>query len=186
MKKFILLALSLWVCLLLLIPQIGNAQGWERIYGNNKVFDVEAAPAANGEVFLLGEYLDLSPTGNVPFVHRIDTDGDIIWTYLDSLSASPDRYVMKIAGLSDGGAMITTGLSNTNGPLEPIMVQKISPTGQLVWTLEIPPSKIGFVENMMETSNGNMALFGSTWQDPIDIKIIGAIVVLVNNWESSI
>lgn len=175
MKKVILLFTLSLAALCTLIPQKGFAQGWERIYyGENLVPDGKSRLASNGDVLIIGTEENTSDN-NVPIIHRIDMESNIVWTYYDTAHAGLFVGGTAIIGTSDGGVVFTTEVGNNNN--KQIFLQKLTASGEFLWELDLGLDLIDHVENIIETSNGNIILCGVDQRtvSPTDLETFGVL-----------
>jgi uncharacterized repeat protein (TIGR01451 family) len=89
-------------------------------------------------------------------VMALDVQGDLIWNY------TADENLYKHFSVDPGGNILLFGNEDTYIPegLRNFHLQKVSPTGHLLWSVTYPISNDDYVDRVCPLSNGNYMLSG--------------------------
>jgi len=153
--------LKLLTCLLMLfISSSVYSQGWERLYddGHDETI-LNSSLSPDGGLVLGGSRHESIDTGE-PYIIRTNTEGDVLWSYLDTMELDTSSYVDGILAASDGSVFYTTLTSDLNSPNRSATFKKLSPTGEFLWSFVVPRGVVITNDGMIQLDDENIVLVG--------------------------
>ena len=150
------------------IDPTGKIVWWKRNRPAGEVFGAWVfgmLPTPDGGALVHGYSSNQSNLGNDEFYWKIDENGETIWlTYAGNSSSSFEPYRGKL--LQDG-SFIFAGTNPSNINNYEIYLQKISATGQKLWSKGHNTKNTGSMDGLEVTSDGGFLTTGySQWQIP--------------------
>ena len=142
-----------------------NPQGdtlWTRVFGGDTYpdigFDLEITP--EGEYLIGGIYRSSSLTGesNINLI-KLDANGNVIYNKILDYSGNQTLLALE---LSENGDMIAGGAIEYNEGFADIYVMKLDEGGDTIWTTSLEWEFVDIVNNLIESSDGNILVTGIT------------------------
>ena len=154
--------LSLLSCLLmLLISSSVYSQGWERMYDDGADEIMTDASLSPDGGLILGGTQYISVDSGRPYLLRTNTEGNVLWSYLDTMEVDSTNYVENVLAVSDGSVFYTTLSSDGNTFTDPMKLKKLTPEGTFLWSLPVPQNVVSNAWDMIELDDGNIVLVGT-------------------------
>ena len=151
--------------LLLLLPLLSNAQGWEKTYDAGYDERIYAADnTLDGGVIMAGIQTDNLNDIEYPSLYKTDADGNLQWEFYDTLFSATAINLANVLSTSDGNYLLSA-LYGSTFPLSEAIVRKINSTGDMLWSHDLATFLLDYTIAMAETNDEEYVLVG-TYESP--------------------
>ncbi|MEM9527579.1 MAG: hypothetical protein AAGA31_13275, partial [Bacteroidota bacterium] len=148
--------------LLLKLDERGN-QVFAKVYGEDGLDEQgQQIIQVPGEGYLITGYRKMAGSSNKQVLAiKVDEDGNVVWRA--TVGESDDNQGIGAVLGSNGGFIIGANVKKERNPSNDIAFYGLSATGEMLWSKTFgTDTKNEQIEDIIRTSDGNIALVGST------------------------
>lgn len=131
---------------------------WNRRYGGTADDRAQDVVRTSDNCFAIAGYGGiLGPTGRQMLLLKINANGDTLWTrYYGNIATEQANAIIET---NDGGYLLA-GWKSALGGEEQAFIVKTNSTGQMVWAREYGGLGAEFIEDVVETNEGDFVFLG--------------------------
>lgn len=153
--------------LFLLTQKITAQTTFEKLFSQVSTDAFRSVEKVSSGGYILGGYTaDSTANDTDAFVVRMNVNGDTVWTLRYNGSSSKKDLIYHIIESADGNFLACGYTTSTTSLTEDVLYMKIDANGQILWTKTWGGSGRERGQDLIEVSNGNIAITGYTSSSP--------------------